>query len=238
MVDQWAAQFCDCLAAFGLEAARYADHEGDASVQDCGQFRKWPPVPEGFIATGRESFVPMNVTQGRRPRGVERDPLALHEAASRLAGQSGEELGSILRLANMGIWTADVATGTFHCSSQVSDILELDADRISNIDALAEYFLPNARVILAACIAQAVERAEAWTIELPLVTASGNSRWVRMLGAPSGGAPGERIVGAMQDITESVAAREEMDAATQRLALAVESAHIGLWDWNVAEDRF
>ena len=180
----------------------------------------------------------MNVTRGPRPRGAEFDPLALHDAASRLAGQSGEELGSILRLANMGIWAADVAAGTFHCSAQVSDILEHDAGRISNIAVLAEYFPPNARVILAACIAQAVEGAEAWTIDLPLVTASGNSRWVRMLGAPSGAAPGERIVGAMQDITDSVAAREERDAATQRLALAVESAHIGLWDWNVTEDRF
>jgi hypothetical protein len=29
-----------------------------------------------------------------------------------------------------------------------------------------------------------------------------------------------------------------MIAAAQRLALAVESAHIGLWDSNVTEDRF
>jgi diguanylate cyclase (GGDEF)-like protein/PAS domain S-box-containing protein len=42
----------------------------------------------------------------------------------------------------------------------------------------------------------------------------------------------------VQDMTDAVAARQGLEAMNNRLSLAVESAHVGLWDWNVADDLF
>jgi hypothetical protein len=129
--------------------------------------------------------------------------------------------------------------GTLHGSQQIRWILDSMRTTVLELSAATESFPPGARERLAACIARAVETGTPRTIELPLTTARGNSRSVRMLGAP-GGAGQSRglIVGAIQHVSQAVEGKEDMIAAAQRLALAVESAHIGLWDSNVTEDRF
>ncbi|WP_284944136.1 putative bifunctional diguanylate cyclase/phosphodiesterase [Acidisoma cladoniae] len=72
--------------------------------------------------------------------------------------------------------------------------------------------------------------------------AAGGSLWLSIDLQPvlsnnvNGG--GTTLVAFIRDVTDAVARRQEIMATNRRLTLAVESAHIGLWDWNVTDDLF
>jgi len=107
------------------------------------------------------------------------------------------------RLAGIGGWEVDIATGRTIWSEEVCRILEAPLDCAPTLeDALASY-PPEARADMERAHARCIEHGEPFDLELPRITNSGRRIWVRSVGSleKEHGRP-RRIVGAMQDVTE------------------------------------
>jgi diguanylate cyclase (GGDEF)-like protein/PAS domain S-box-containing protein len=80
---------------------------------------------------------------------------------------------------------------------------------------------------------------EAWVRENEITTRSGERRRMRwsnsLLRSGKGDVIGSASIG--EDITEQREATALLTESEHRLALATESARIGIWDWNVAADK-
>jgi len=98
-----------------------------------------------------------------------------------------------------------------------------------------DYIAPDARPMLAAAVQRASAGEGGWDLELPLNPAHGAQIWVRLIGTveTQDGKP-VRLIGTVQDVTDRVAARQELQNTLQRLSLATESCDIGIWEWDIA----
>lgn len=75
-------------------------------------------------------------------------------------------------------------------------------------------------------------------IEYRVIQPNGEIRWIRDRGFPIFDASGNvtRRAGLAQDITERKQAEEQLRNLTERLKLAIKSANIGIWEWDLATD--
>ncbi|MGP1383233.1 MAG: PAS domain-containing sensor histidine kinase [Thainema sp.] len=75
-------------------------------------------------------------------------------------------------------------------------------------------------------------------IEYRIVQPSGEIRWIRDRGFPIFDESGNvtRRAGLAQDITERKQAEDKLRRLTERLELAIQSANIGIWEWDSATD--
>jgi PAS domain S-box-containing protein len=62
----------------------------------------------------------------------------------------------------------------------------------------------------------------------------GSYRWIRWVASLS--ADGQRLFASGRDVTEAKLAEAEINAGARRLALATQSADIGVWDWDLNTD--
>jgi len=78
-----------------------------------------------------------------------------------------------------------------------------------------------------------------FTAEYRIVRPDGASRWVQSRGFPVRNSSGAvvRIAGVARDISERRQTLALLEENRQRLALATDSARIGIWDWDVPADH-
>jgi PAS domain S-box-containing protein len=101
------------------------------------------------------------------------------------------------------------------------------------------------QVALAALADSAYSRGEPATVETRLLRADGVTIWVRASVSIETTEDGQSVVmGLIQDITSLREAAERLAAQTEltsrlseRLQVATRAASIGVWDWDVSEDR-
>jgi diguanylate cyclase (GGDEF)-like protein len=91
-------------------------------------------------------------------------------------------------------------------------------------------------------IGDAIAAGRPWRREIQAGSGDGEPRrldiGIQPIAANAGLGDAWAAICIVQDMTAAAAARQDMEAMNNRLSLAVESAHIGLWDWNVADDLF
>ncbi|MET0229718.1 MAG: EAL domain-containing protein [Rhodanobacteraceae bacterium] len=82
-------------------------------------------------------------------------------------------------------------------------------------------------------------REDGFTMEYRIVRPDGTHRWILSRGFPVRDENGAtvRIAGIARDITERKQTLALLEESGKRLALATESAHIGIWDWDVRSSR-
>ena len=116
------------------------------------------------------------------------------------------------RVAGVGGWELDIASGALIWSEETRRIYEVGPEYSPTVETAIEFYAPEARPIIQAAVQSAIENAQPWDLELPFVTATGRSMWVRAVGEVEfeNGKPA-RLVGAFQDITQ----RKQLE---QRLA--------------------
>ncbi|MCX6936603.1 MAG: CHASE domain-containing protein [Verrucomicrobia bacterium] len=130
------------------------------------------------------------------------------------------------RLARVGSWELDLATGRLSWSDQVRAIHEVGPEFRPSLATALGFYPEEANAAINAAVYAGIERGEAFDVELPLVTALGSQLRVRVQGEAV--RKGNRTVvlrGAMQDVTESyrqraalAAAKEAAEAATRAKA--------------------
>ncbi len=130
------------------------------------------------------------------------EALRNNERLFRIAGQS----------AKIGGWSMDLKTEKCVFSDQVLTILEMPPGTTFSLDDLLQFFAPESRGKMEAfhdaCAGKGVPSDE--TVEV--VTATGQCRWVRIIGEPVYDGSGSivQIQGAIQDITDDVSIRTQL----------------------------
>lgn len=156
---------------------------------------------------GKERWVHAVIHDQRHIEGVRcfssnfRD---IHEQV--LADQKIQEQQKLLdranRLALLGNWNLDMATNTLYWSEITKEIHEVPSDFEPQLEtALAFYEEGESRDLITHCVNNALEKGEPYDVELKIITAKGNRKWVRAIGE-SDFVDGKciRMFGSFQDI--------------------------------------
>jgi signal transduction histidine kinase len=172
----------------------------------------------------------------------ERETRALHEAARRrdqaTLKSQGELMTRMSRLAQVGGWEFDVATGQGQWTEEVARIHDLDSSAPVSVSKGLDYYAPESRPVIERAVREAIELARPYMLELELTSAKGVAKWVRTQGEPvleNGRVV--RVQGSLQDITQQKQAEADMRAsrATLQTALASMTDAVFISD---AEGRF
>jgi len=130
-----------------------------------------------------------------------------------------ELLTRMSRMAKVGGWGFDVATGEGNWTEEVARIHDLDPGAPISASKGLSYYTAESRPRIERAIKEAIELARPYDLELELVSAKGVRKWVRTQGQPV--VERGRVVrvhGAFQDITEQKQIQEEI----RRLNLGLE----------------
>lgn len=141
-----------------------------------------------------------------------------------------------------GVWDWDLITGEIYCSPGVTSMLGYDSTAVlENMDAWQDLIHPEDRQnALQANLDCVNNLTDSFEVEYRMRTNDGGFKWVLGRGKAiyrdaSGNAL--RLVGTHQDITERKQTEQALRESEQRLALATESAGIGIWDWDIITDE-
>ncbi|WP_263818799.1 PAS domain S-box protein [Salinibacter sp.] len=136
-----------------------------------------------------------------------------------------------------GAWMADLRTGEVAWSDEGYRIHELDPDTELSLDAAFEFVHPDAQSRVRDAFDRCVEAGASYDVEHRIITAEGNRRWVRTVGAPVE-ADGEivKVAGALQDITERKRRERELERQNDLFERAQEIADVGAWEYDVGAD--
>lgn len=121
-------------------------------------------------------------------------------------------------LAGVGGWQWEMETERLTWSTEVKRIHDLPEDYIPTPEDAISCFHGSSRTVLEAAIAKALSEKASWDMELPIVTAKGNHKWIRTQGQVESNADGKILClfGAMQDITSAYKIREQIQVNEQK----------------------
>ncbi|MBU1433137.1 response regulator, partial [Myxococcota bacterium] len=159
--------------------------------------------------------------------------LAVREALTR-----NEAILETNRLARVGGWALEVG-GALSWTETTKELHEVPPSYTPTLEAALSFYHPEDRLHLEAAVAEALNAAKPYDLELRLITAKGRERWVYTKGkavVEAGRVKGLR--GIFQDITERKAeaarrrALERQSSQTQRLESAERLAGGVAHDFN------
>ncbi len=121
-------------------------------------------------------------------------------------------------MAHVGGWEFDAETGEGQWTDEVARIHDLDPAVETSASFGLGFYADEAKGIIQTAVTNAVEKAEPYDLELPLVSAKGVRKWVRTQGMPileDGRVV--RVKGTFQDITGRKEAEERIHLLNDRL---------------------
>jgi len=117
-----------------------------------------------------------------------------------------KELEDLLKkvnsLARIGGWEIDLLKGTVYWSDITKEIHEVEPDFKPDLDgALSFYKEGESKDYITEKVKCAIEKGMSWDVELQIITAKGNQKWIRVIGeAEMQGNKCIRVYGSFQDI--------------------------------------
>jgi PAS domain S-box-containing protein len=134
------------------------------------------------------------------------------------------------RLAELGAWEFD-SKGNHIWTDGTRRIHEVDEGYTPSIEEGISFYHPDDRGVIREAVEDALENGETYDLELRLVTAEDNLRWVRTSGKVVQEEDGERTVrGYIQDITEQKEREEELRRRRDLLRHTERLADTGGWE--------
>ncbi len=178
-----------------------------------GQFVRYTEEVRGAnsVETIDFSIKPVLDDDGRVTLLVPEGRVITAQKRAEDARRKNEELLEVTnRLASVGGWELDLETRVLSWSAQTCRIHEVSPDYRPDLDTAVNFYAPEARPVISDAVDAAVKTGACWDLELPLITAKGNRRWVRAQGvAERIDGKVVRLHGALHDITELRDAEEE-----------------------------
>lgn len=112
-------------------------------------------------------------------------------------------LREVGRIASVGGWEFDPATGHSTWTEEVARIHDLDPKTSASVSLSLNYYSENSKPIIEKAFRETIEQAKPYDLELEIITAKGNHKWVRTIGRPIvENGKVIRVQGSLQDITE------------------------------------
>ena len=107
------------------------------------------------------------------------------------------------KVAGVGGWSLDIASGSLSWSDETRRLHEVAADFEPTLQNAIAFYSPCARPRIEQAVQRALDTGQSWDLQLQLVTARGRPIWARAVGEVEleDGKP-VRLVGSFQDITE------------------------------------
>lgn len=111
-------------------------------------------------------------------------------------------LNEVGRIAKIGGWELDPETGEGTWTREVAEIHDLPFGTEAGLEHGLSFYLPSSRSILDKAIDDAFQLGKSYDLELEIITAKGNRKWVRTIGIPLLTDDGKvKLRGSFQDIT-------------------------------------
>lgn len=112
------------------------------------------------------------------------------------------------RIAHVGGWELMLESMTVHWTDEVFAILELDSREPQTLEQAIRFYTPSSRLQISAAVRAAISHGTPWDLELEVITARGQARWVRTMShVTQQQGRVQRVFGSIQDITQEVMAR-------------------------------
>ena len=194
-------------------------------------------MAEGFVTLEAEhrrkdgTVFPLSITVTPLEVGGQVRILSFHRdiTESKRAAQARAELEGLFRevgrLAKVGGWELDAATGEGRWTDEVARIYDLDPGVPPNRELGLSAYPGAARERIRAAVEQAIARGTPYDLELEFVSTRGNRKWVRTIGRPVMEAGRvAKLRGAMQDITERKLAAQALEESEARFRSLIEGA--------------
>lgn len=134
----------------------------------------------------------------------------------------------IYQLANIGHWELDVLNNELHWSDQQKRLHDVALDYNPSIEEALSFFKEGEhRSYVRKAVTKAIEKGEAFTVEVQIVTADGNLKWVKALGEPEiEDGRCVRVLGCTKDITDQRKAQKQTQETKQELSDIIEHSTI------------
>lgn len=143
-------------------------------------------------------------------------------------------------MARIGTWEVNLTKNTIYWSPMTKEIHEVDKDYIPKLETAIHFYKEGAsRDLVKQNVEQAINgEIEGWEFDAQLVTAKGKTIWVRAQGEVER-IDGKviRVYGSFQDIDHRKRSEKRLAETNMRYGLASKAAAIGIWDWDVVQDK-
>ncbi|TAE59970.1 MAG: PAS domain S-box protein [Nostocales cyanobacterium] len=199
---------------------------------------------DGRLITLETSGVPIfdENNQFRGYRGMDRDVTARKQAEKRLRQNEArfQRIASnVPGVMYQYVLHPDNSYEFVYISDRCREIYELEPEVVlENADNLLSLGHPEDTPLLFSSIAASAASLEKWSWEGRIITPSGKIKWVQCSSQPEKQANGDILWdGLIIDVSE----RKQIEIAfrniSDRLDLALKSAQIGIWDWDIINDH-
>jgi len=141
------------------------------------------------------------------------------------------------RLAQIGAWEEDTATGRIIWAPEVYRIHEVELGYVPNAESIEHFYPPESRSVLDEAFKRARLDGTPFDLELPFTTARGHQLWIRILGqAEVTQGVITRLFGGFQDITARRDAEEMRRQLESQLFQAQKMETLGTLAGGIAHD--
>ena len=190
------------------DALRKADEEACAQTLEVGLAQR-----DGAALWASVTCAPIQDNPFDRGFIISISDVSKRVEVAEVLRKKDQILAEMSQFARIGGWSFDLESRELLWSDEVYRIHELDIGTVVHVDEAIAYYAPEARPVIAEAVAKAIAEGTPYSLELALVTAKGNRRWVRASGRVERvDGVSKRLFGIFQDLTESDKAKRDIEA--------------------------
>jgi PAS domain S-box-containing protein len=141
--------------------------------------------------------------------------------ADKALKKSESMLKEMGRMARVGGWEVDVETMETVWTEEVYHIHEVDITSKITVNKAIDFYTPSSRSIIEQLVKRSIEKGEPFDVQLEIITAKGNHRWVHAIGkACQEHGKIKTVSGTFQDITDRKNAEDEIKKSREAAEIA------------------
>lgn len=153
--------------------------------------------------------------------------------AERILREKERLLSSTARIGQIGGWTLDLESGTLEWTEETFRIHELSSADKPDLTHAIEFYHQDDQPMVMAAVEAMSEKSESSEFDARIITARGNTRWVRATGQRIRKEDGRNVIeGTVQDITS----RKESELQLRKLSNIIEQAPLSIVITNLDGD--
>lgn len=144
------------------------------------------------------------------------------------------------KIAKLGSYSLDVSTGIWESSDILDAIFGINKDYVHSIEGWSVLIHPEHSDELKEYLNNVISEEKFFDKEYKIVRNNDNEeRWIHGLGKLEFDRKHNpvRLIGTISDITDRKLAEREIHNITSRLQLAASAANIGIWDFDIVNDK-
>jgi PAS domain S-box-containing protein len=149
--------------------------------------------------------------------------------------QSEQLLSEAEHLAHIGSWSTDIQNGTVAWSNEHYQIFGIRPEDFDNrLDTVLQFTHPDDKDFVYRAMEEAIKTKKPFDFHYRIIRSQGEERILHVCGAvlTDDQETPTKLYGAVQDVTESKQAEEELRLAYKRLSYHVENTPLAVIEWN------